>query len=121
MTTRSAATPLAPPLPTGLRFTEEDLDLLLAALPEKARERQADIRRFWRELPRLLDEGHQDRVALLHDGELISLWDSLGDATQAGYDRFGPEGRFLTSPVSALEFLRLRQYLARLRSQPCPG
>ena len=98
----------------------EDLDLLQATLPEKARERLADILCFWRELPRLLDEGHQDQVALLHDGELISLWDTLGDAAQAGYDTFGPQGQFLTSPISTLELLRLRQYLVRLRSQPCP-
>jgi hypothetical protein len=44
---------------------------------------------FRRELPRLLQEGHQNRYALIQGETVAAVWGTLHDATQAGYQRFG--------------------------------
>ncbi|HTU21509.1 MAG TPA: hypothetical protein VMG10_25955 [Gemmataceae bacterium] len=46
---------------------------------------------YQRELDRLIREGEAGRFALIRDAEIISVWDTYGDAIQAGYDRFGLE------------------------------
>ena len=38
------------------------------------------------------------RVALLHDGELVGIFDDDFTASRAGFDRF-PPGRFSTHPI----------------------
>jgi asparagine synthetase B (glutamine-hydrolysing) len=48
-----------------------------------------EIATYLRELPRLLEEGHAWRHALVKGDEVLSIWDTQGDAIQAGRDRFG--------------------------------
>ena len=48
-----------------------------------------EIVTYVRELPRLLEEGHAWRHALIKGNEILSIWDTQGDATQAGRERFG--------------------------------
>jgi hypothetical protein len=111
----------APSPPAQFQLADDDLAILRAAIPEKAKEREADIVAFWQELPRLLAEDQEGRCALVHDGQVVSVWDTLGDATQAGYDKYGIDGRFSTPIIKELELLRLRQFLAQQRGQPCPS
>ena len=101
------------------QLTDDDLDILVAAIPESAKRRQADCIALWRELPRLLAEGEAGRFALIHGGSVISLWDSLNDAAQAGYEKFGVDGLFMTPSINALELVRIRQFLGQQRAKQC--
>lgn len=60
----------------------------------------ADFAEYLRVLPKLLQDGDERRVALIHRGKLISIWDTAGDALQAGFGQFGADAGFLTQPVS---------------------
>jgi hypothetical protein len=48
-------------------------------------------RAFKREAYRLICEGHRGRFALIKGSQIISIWDTLRDAIQAGHERFGQE------------------------------
>ncbi len=100
-------------------LTQDALAILQAAIPEKARELSQDILTFWKELPRLLADGEEGRYALLQAGGIVSLWDTLNDATQAGYDKFGPDGRFTTACIKSLELQRIKQFLAQQQAKQC--
>lgn len=56
---------------------------------------EREIATYLRELPRLLEEGHAGRHALVKDDEILSIWDTQGDAIQAGCERFGLEPIFV--------------------------
>lgn len=60
----------------------------------------ADFAVYLRELPRLLKAGDAGRVALIEGGRLVGVWDTPGDALQAGYNQFGHDADFLTQPIS---------------------
>jgi hypothetical protein len=49
-----------------------------------------EIATYRRELPRLLDEGQTGRHVLIK-GDDLTVWDTSGDALQAGRLRFGPD------------------------------
>ncbi|MCE9531343.1 MAG: hypothetical protein K8T89_09525 [Planctomycetes bacterium] len=67
-------------------------------LQEQFRSLDEEICTYFRVLPRLLQEGAEGRVALIQGNDLDSLWDTMDDALQAGYDKFGL-GRFMTQPI----------------------
>ena len=48
-----------------------------------------EIATYARELPRLLEEGEAGRYALIKGDEILSIWDTQGDAIQAGREKFG--------------------------------
>ncbi len=50
-----------------------------------------EIITYVRELPRLLEEGHAGRHALIKGDKVLSIWDTSADAAQAGRDLFGLE------------------------------
>jgi hypothetical protein len=56
---------------------------------------EKEIATYLRELPRLLEEGHAGRHALVKGDEVLSVWDTQGDAIQAGVERFGLEPIFV--------------------------
>ncbi len=56
---------------------------------------EREIATYLRELPRLLEEGHGERHALIRGDEIISIWDSQADANQAGCERFGLDPIFV--------------------------
>jgi hypothetical protein len=60
----------------------------------------ADFAAYLHALPKLLKNGDAGRVALIQGGQIVSVWDTPGDALQAGHDRFGPAADFLTQPIS---------------------
>ena len=77
-------------------------------LPESVKPLEREIRTYYRELPRLIADGHEGRYALIRDEELLSVWDTLEDAVTAGHDKFGFE-RFMTQKIRS----RDRELLAR--------
>ena len=46
---------------------------------------------YYRELPRLIDEGEEGRYAVVKGTTVHGAWDTYRDALQYGYDRFGTE------------------------------
>jgi hypothetical protein len=104
---------------TAASLSESDLAMLQTAIPESGKALARDTLAFWKALPRLLAEGEEGRYALVHQGNVVSLWDSLGDATQAGFDKFGDEARFSTPCIKGLEMQRILQFLAQTRAKSC--
>ncbi len=53
-----------------------------------ALEREMDT--FRRELPNLLrSENNRDKFVLIHDDKVDSVWDTVEEGLDAGYERFG--------------------------------
>ena len=50
-----------------------------------------EIAVYRREIPRLVEEGHAGRYALIKDDQILSIWDTQRDALQAARERFGLE------------------------------
>jgi hypothetical protein len=87
-------------------------------LPETIRRMAAEINAYLRELPRLLAEGEEGRHALIKDDTILSIWDTYGDALQAGYERFGIDGRFVAHRIQGRD---LERFLTLLPGQPGPS
>jgi hypothetical protein len=100
-------------------LTEEDVAILRSALPDSAKPREGDCLAYWRELPRLLADGHASRFALLEGGRVVSIWDTHSDAVQAGYDKFGYDRPFMTPQIEQRDLDRLQQYLIQERAKRC--
>jgi hypothetical protein len=104
----------------AFQFSDDDLAILLAALPESARGREADCLAWWHVLPCLLAEGQQGRFALIQEGRIVSIWDTYGDAMQASYDKFGIDGHVLVTEITQRELDKLNTFLAQERRKACP-
>lgn len=50
---------------------------------------EREIATYRRELPRLVEEAHAWRHALIKGDEVLTIWDTQADAIQAGRERFG--------------------------------
>ena len=75
-----------------------------ASLHELAMNELRKNRNAFNGMRRELEREHSGRIALLHDGELVSIFNDRGDAYVIGCERFG-EGHFSikkigTSPAS---------------------
>jgi hypothetical protein len=70
------------------------------------------MRTFFRELPRLIAEGQEGRYALVRDDELLSVWDTLDAAAEAGYERFGLGERFMTQKIRSRDLALLAPYFS---------
>lgn len=86
-TTRTPAPQLPVSTPPSLTVTPSGLEAL--------RLYECELATYLRELPRLLEEGQAGRHVLIKGDELISIWDTQGDAIQAGRERFGLEPIFI--------------------------
>src|SRR6266436_1026521 len=77
---------------------------------------QRDLETYRRRLPRLLQEGHAGRYALIKDDQVLSIWDTVGDALQASGERFGldPVATYKINPLDVERF-------ALLDAQSPPG
>ena len=65
---------------------------------------RAELRAFLQALPGLLADGHEGKHVLVKGDQVLTVWDTLVDAVQAGYERFGLDERFLCQPIDP-EFL----------------
>jgi hypothetical protein len=69
-----------------------------------------ESRTFRRELPRLLAEGHEGKWALIKGEAIIRLFDTFGEAADAGYEQFLQEP-FLVQPIREWQpLLRVSRY-----------
>jgi hypothetical protein len=66
-----------------------------------------DFETYRQQLPHLLQEGHAGRYALIKDGQVLSLWDTVGDALQAAGAHFGmaPVATFKINPLDMQRFV----------------
>jgi hypothetical protein len=69
-------------------------------LPEQLHPLATELGVYYRELPRLLQEGEAGRYAVVKGETFHGTWDTFRDARQYGYDRF-EDGLFLTQKVDA--------------------
>lgn len=58
----------------------------------------AEVRTYFRELPRLLDEGRDGKFVIVKADGLFGIWDTQRDAIQAGRALF-PDGGFLAQQI----------------------
>jgi hypothetical protein len=96
MATETEPTPAVGPGPT----------IPVEKIPEKIRDMAAEINTYMREMPRLLAEGEEGHYALIQGDKLYSVWDTLHDASQAGYEKFGLDGEFVTQPIRRRDYER---------------
>jgi hypothetical protein len=80
---------------------------------------EREIAAYLRELPRLLDEGQTWRHALIKGDEIVSIWDTDGDAIRAGSERFGLEPFYVKKidPRDPARFALLEQW----KQSQCPS
>jgi hypothetical protein len=90
------------------------------SLPEEARPLATELATYFHELPRLLETGQNGRYALIKGAGILSLWDTLEDALQAGYERFGPDVPFMTQRIDPRHLGRLAAALG-LPGDECPS
>ena len=74
--------------------------------PEQWERALRDLATYRRELPRLLQEGQAGRYALIKNDQVVSVWDTVGDALQAAAERFGLES-VATYKINPLDVERL--------------
>lgn len=66
-----------------------------------------ELATYRRELARLIDAGEHGRYALIQGETLYGTWDTLRDALQAGYDRFGLGRPFATQKIDRRDLTRI--------------
>jgi hypothetical protein len=85
---------------------------------------EKEIATYRRELPRLLAEGYAGEYALVKGDEILSVWETQGDAIRAGSERFGLEPIFVKKidPRDPDRYALLDAYLeAQKKGSSCPS
>ena len=74
---------------------------------------EREIATYLRALPGLLEEGNMGRHALVKGDEILSVWDTQGDAIQAGRERFGLDPIFVKTidPRDTERYALLKAYM----------
>jgi hypothetical protein len=112
----AVATPNTEGMAPAHRLSEGDLAILRAALTGTAKEREVDVLGWYQALPQLLAGGEEGRFALVHEGQVVSVWDTYGDAMQAGLEKYGPEQRFWAGEIKQQHLDKLERLLAQQRA-----
>jgi hypothetical protein len=81
--------------------------------PEKLAPLRAELETYYRELPRLLEEGEEGRHAVIKGSTVHGAWDTYRDALQYGYDRFGME-HFVVQIVDARYLVAFEKWFGPL-------
>jgi hypothetical protein len=91
--------------------------------PEQWERALRDYATYRRELPRLLQEGHAGQFALIREDQVLSVWDTVGDALQAASERFGlaPVATFKINPLDVERFALLDAQLQAAKEAACPS
>jgi hypothetical protein len=89
-------------------------------LPEKLKPFERELSTYRRELPRLLAGGKSGRYAVVRGDDVVSTWDTLRDALQYGYEKFGPDAPFLTQRIDPRHAEALAQLYSG-ESAACPS
>jgi hypothetical protein len=80
---------------------------------------EKEIATYVRELPRLLEEGEEGRYALIKDDEILSIWDTDGDAIQAGVEKFGLDP-ICVMKIDARNVARYAVLMEQIEERKCP-
>jgi hypothetical protein len=81
--------------------------------PDRARPLATEWATYLRELPRLVGEGEVDRFALIAGGDVVGVWDTYGEALQAGYERYGLGPAFAVQRIDARDLERFGAAVGR--------
>lgn len=81
--------------------------------PEQLAPLRTEMEAYYRELPRLLEEGEAGRYAVVKGTEFCGTWDSFRDGLQYGYERFGGE-QFMTQKIDARDLPSLAHWFGPL-------
>ena len=68
--------------------------------PEQMNSMRAEMETYYRELPRLIEDGEEGRYVVVKGGTVYSVWDTFRDARQRGGELFGME-QFMVQEVDA--------------------
>ena len=91
--------------------------------PEQWERALRDLETYRRQLPRLLQEGNAGRYALIKDDQVLSIWDTVGDALQAAGERFGtePVATYKINPLDVERFSLLDAPPQTGKEAGCPS
>jgi len=83
---------------------------------------QRDLETYRRQLPRLLHEGHAGKYAIIKDDQIVSIWDTVGDALQAAGERFGLESvaTYQLNPLDVERFALVDAQAQAGKEAECP-
>lgn len=80
---------------------------------------EKEIATYVRELPRLLEDGEEGRFALIKGDEILSIWDTNGDAIQAGVEKFGLDP-ICVMKVDERNVERYAALMDQIKESKCP-
>jgi hypothetical protein len=91
--------------------------------PEQWERAQRDLETYRQQLPRLLQEGHAGRYAVIKDDQVLSIWDTVGDALQAAGQQFGldPVATYKVNPLDVERFALLDAQVHAGKEAECPS
>jgi len=94
-----------------------------SASPEEQKRAEQVFAIYRHELPRLLAQGHADRFALIHEDQVVSIWDTQSDAIQAGRLLFGMEPIAVQkiNPLDVQRFALLDARTGQREEPTCPS
>lgn len=94
-----------------------------SATPEELERAERAFAAYRHELPQLLAQGHAGRFALIREGQIVSIWDTQGDAIQAGRLLFGMEPIAVQkiNPLDVQRFALLDAPIGQTEGHPCPS
>lgn len=81
---------------------------------------ESEIAAYRRDLPQLLQEGEAGRYALIKGDQILSIWDTSGDARQAGLEKFGLDVPFCVQKIDPRDPERFALLDAWMASQCQP-
>jgi hypothetical protein len=73
-------------------------------MPENMKVRAVEMNAYMCAAPQLLRDGNDGKYVLINGDQFFDIWDTFGDALQAGYDRFGLDGPFMAQKISFREY-----------------
>ena len=70
---------------------------------------------FQQKLPELMAT-HAGKIALMHDGEIVDFFDSVGDAARFGVEKFGDFSKFSVQEVTnSVMSLGIHSYVGNIQ------
>lgn len=90
---------------------------------EQWKRAQRDLQTYRRELPRLLQEGHAGKYAIIRDDHVLSIWDTIGDALEAAGELFGlePVATYQINPLDIERFALVAPPPGSVKETGCPS
>jgi len=64
---------------------------------------ERELETYLKERPRLLAEGQAGRFVVIHGNEVLGVYDTLEEALEAGYNRFGLDELFMARQIAEID------------------